>query len=89
MTPAPENPPAFPRSITEVHRDGNVLYTAAADGMSLRDYFAGQAVAGSLCEFTHIPSSERGQRQAQKIAAQSYAIADAMLAARTQPKPTP
>ena len=44
------------------------------NGMTLRDYFAGQALAG-FCD-TDIPFSPRG------AAERCYAIADAMLAER-------
>jgi len=47
-------------------------------GMSLRDWFAGQALAGviSACYFTGGPASYA------EVAEQAYAYADSMLAAR-------
>lgn len=56
---------AFPREYTS---GGN-------DGMSLRDWFAGQA-AGGLCAHPHGPPSW------DNIARDAYTVADAMLAAR-------
>lgn len=59
--------PAFPRS-----------YSANGhNGMSLRDYFAGQAVAGIMA-YPHI---KQGTTNA-SMATVAWAIADAMIAAR-------
>jgi len=59
-----DNPNAFP--ITNNTRSG---------GMSLRDYFAGQALAALRCNDGVIVES---------LAANAYLVADAMLKARTQ-----
>lgn len=65
---------AFPRagfaSIDHQHID------QGATGMSLRDYFAGQALAGYLYDHTHHKHSE------DHIARCAYILADAMLKAR-------
>lgn len=58
--------PAFPRGVSETKED----YAGAQGGMSLRDWFAGQAMVGYEAE------------SAQAIAEVAYAIADAMLAER-------
>ena len=58
--------PAFPMSCT---RDGYM--PNVPEGMSLRDWFAGQALAGLLANVSN-----------QVDARVAYAIADAMLAAR-------
>lgn len=60
--------PAFPHS-------DSVLYQ---QGMSLRDYFAGQALEGILAEFFH------HENEAQSAAIRAYAMADAMLAERAK-----
>jgi hypothetical protein len=60
-----ENPPAFPRD----HR------YSGHNGMSLRDWFAGQALCGLL-------ASEMDADNV-TFARGAYNIADAMLAART------
>jgi hypothetical protein len=56
-------------------------------GMTLRDYFAGQALAGILA--TDVMSEARDAGEIEKfdkyIAVVSYKVADAMLAARNQP----
>jgi hypothetical protein len=53
---------------------GGVLHPETP-GMTLRDWFAGQALAGHLA----FPSSDLDPRQASIL---SYAYADAMIAAR-------
>ena len=47
------------------------------DGMSLRDWFAGQAISGAIGEF----------RVAQTAAEYAYRVADAMLEAREEVEP--
>ena len=72
--------PAFPAE-SEHHLNDmpNVLHT----GMSLRDWFAGQALAGWLASYPDeglddIPATARG------VADFAYLVADAMLAARAK-----
>jgi len=77
-----DNPPAFPLQAQGDHKHRS--------GMSLRDYFAGQALVAELSCAT----SERcvdalvtaavaaGQTPEQRIAFNCYRMADAMLAAR-------
>ena len=50
-----------------------------SDGMSLRDWFAGQALAGLL-------SQEGVEASPETDAAWAYKVADAMLAARRPPE---
>jgi hypothetical protein len=69
--------PAFPR-VGEGF--GNPRYDAP--GMTLRDWFAGQAMAAALGAFLSDPKGQPDARNKDIIAASSYAIADAMLAAR-------
>ena len=71
------NPPAFP--VAEVRLDG-IGICEGSPGMSLRDWFAGQALAGDV-------AASHNQRPDPKTAAQfAYDCADAMLAQR---EPTP
>ena len=63
--------PAFPGPYT--------CGDAFSRGMTLRDYFAGQAL-GQLIELEGYPETPA---QYQRIATRAYAIADAMLEART------
>lgn len=65
-----ENPPAFPME------KGSPLVTAA-QGMSLRDYFAGQALAGFCAD----PNNSGDHDLHAKC---SYERADAMLKARAK-----
>lgn len=65
---APENPPAFPR-------DERFL---GHNGMSLRDWFAGQA----LREAVPLSASNDGTYDVEDAASWAFAIADAMLAER-------
>lgn len=69
MSIGPENPPAFPPAIT-VSAAGDVYY--GYDGMTLRDWFAGQAIAACV----HLKSRPAAER--------AYEIADAMLAERSK-----
>ena len=62
--------PAFPFSF---HMEGFDRVTA--DGMSLRDWFAGQALAGL---------TQNGQFACGQVAAAAYSFADAMISARKQ-----
>lgn len=48
------------------------------EGMSLRDYFAGQALAGMIAA-----EGEAGFYRPETAAVRSYEVADAMLAARS------
>lgn len=66
-------------------KDGGQAFPMAAgtptegqwvDGMSLRDWFAGQALAGILAGSPDLPESRAG------FAKTAYEFADAMLAAR-------
>ena len=67
------NPPAFPT-------DGRTQHGTDYDGMTLRDYFAGRALAGLLAVGENFHDDEvDGWKW---YARASYAMADAMLSAR-------
>jgi hypothetical protein len=53
------------------------------EGISLRDWFAGQALAGMFAENAHPESRTIVVAEFPKMARWSYEMADAMLAART------
>ena len=52
------------------------------EGMTLRDYFAAKALAGWLASYGSDSAHPVSTDHAKTVAAFSYAIADAMLAAR-------
>jgi hypothetical protein len=64
--------PAFPVADSH-HASGQVQY--GSNGMTLRDYFAGQALAGRMARNSIYASWSDAAKD-------SYEIADAMLAAR-------
>ena len=68
-----KNEPAFPTG-TGV--------TPYKSGMTLRDYFAGQALAGTLEQGVENDMHYGWWHEPSKIAQRAYAIADAMLKAR-------
>ncbi len=70
------NPPAFPRTGEGF---GNPLYDTP--GMSLRDWFAGQALSGMLAH-TNNDFQPYGFDASVYFAEDAYRHADAMLAAR-------
>ena len=79
MSDKPENPPAFPR-LGEGF--GSPKYDEP--GMSLLDYFAGQALAGMLASADNDAKFVMALREAPHAA---YKIADAMLLARKESQP--
>lgn len=66
---------AFPQ-VEEVRIDGQMVFVKQT-GMTLRDYFAGQALMGMLADHTGIPVVIRFSQIA-------YEIADAMLQERNK-----
>ncbi len=70
--------------VTDVDERDRIYTAATADaatGMSLRDYFAGQAVAGLLSQ--RLPAHQ-GEDGAETVAQDAYIVADAMLAERAK-----
>lgn len=85
-----DNPSAFP--VNSANLGGPGAY-APDPGMTLRDWFAGQALAGVLAnsenvaagaEPTNSALSLRPQEFAGWLATTAYAVADAMLAERSK-----
>ena len=75
MSKPNEGGPAFPRAAAETQNPD--AFHPPQDGMSLRDYFAGQALVGIVSRMApnaRLPNDES--------AAWAYQFADAMLAAR-------
>lgn len=70
--------PAFPRPASEYGHGGHY----EQDGMSLRDYFAGQALVGFTEAFLSGGWHNPNEYQIEVLARNSYLAADAMLKAR-------
>ncbi len=82
MSDKPLNPPAFPQQCADALDVGMVH-----EGMSLRDWFAGQALAGWMASYVnaeHPGSFDDGTPYLAHIAEHSFALADAMIAARAK-----
>lgn len=77
MSKVNDGGPAFPTTWDASHNAA--LQTE--DGMSLRDWFAGQALAGVVVQCAG--DTVRKGTIAGHMAARAYEIADAMIAART------
>jgi len=72
---APENPAAFPRTLDA----DEVQFDKAQVGMTLRDWFAGQALNGIMAaEADDVVYDEAN------VAFRAYRFADAMLSARSR-----
>lgn len=72
--------PAFPEAYWATPESDEPSYRS---GMSLRDWFAGQALAGILA----FPGAVDGNREKSKgfVAKAAYTYADALLAERSKP----
>ena len=75
MTTNNDGGPAFPQNDASVNRINN------HDGMSLRDWFAGNVAQGIVAGFV---SRSKGEISELAVALDAYAIADAMLAERAK-----
>lgn len=74
--------PAFPEVRKTRQEPGQKARVQRVRGMSLRDYFAGQALAGMLAD---LPKTMYGLDWEANAAQGAYKLADAMLAARGAP----
>ena len=79
------NTPAFPHVAEILQVDGNSAFvkTLTQNGMTLRDYFAAQALTGAQI-WDAVINGKNAQFSAstEKLAEVAYAVADAMLKAR-------
>jgi hypothetical protein len=71
---------AFPSS--EAIYGNNVVGVKENSGMDLRDYFAGQALAGGLEQGVENDMQTNWWHSPERIAKRAYAIADAMMEER-------
>lgn len=79
MTTKPDDGgPAFPVMWSEQSGIDYSIQNVAVPGMSLRDWFAGQAMNGFIIRIDVKLATD----ETEKLAADSYAVADAMLKAR-------
>lgn len=75
--------PAFPHSVQRLHSS----YATPVHGMSLRDYFAGQALAGLASNqsfLLNILDGHTHNNTEDALAFTAFRTADAMLAARNK-----
>ena len=79
-----DNPPAFPRTGEGF---GSPKYDTP--GMSLRDWFAGQALAGLMANGNMPFAPDYAECEPEQIGCAAFDIADAMLAARATPPAEP
>ena len=80
-TTIPENPAAFPDSVSVDHMDG--LNFSRNKGMTMRDYFASAALSGLASRMGAVDRKKYLTEHADGIEAQvAYALADAMLRER-------
>jgi hypothetical protein len=78
-----ENPPAFPFSYRALDAAGGE-HEVVHDGMSLRDWFAGQALAAVIADATAGGNVDGTGTVYDMLSQAAYRFADAMLAARLQ-----
>ncbi len=84
-----ENPPAFPSQndlYVDTPNHGRVLRSSVEDvqqGMSLRDWFAGQAINGMLTNDSFLHTNEN-ETVGERLARSAYELADAMLLQRSK-----
>jgi hypothetical protein len=86
MSAIKDGGPAFPIDIDQFgpHRDDVVV---GHHGMSLRDYFAGQALAGVLANhhlLVRVDSESPTATTREAAAAYAYAVADSLLDVRAK-----
>lgn len=73
--------PAFPQP--KFHRIGEYEICESHIGMTLRDYFAGQAIASLLdTDISDVKQIHEGETGAAWLARNAYIVADAMMKAR-------
>lgn len=82
--PINDGGPAFP---CEVYLSPQDTMATKCPGMTLRDWFAGQALQGYLAGRNNSQRETPSRYEASRVACDCYAYADAMLAARlTKPE---
>jgi hypothetical protein len=86
MTNKPTGGPAYPQATQTFQENmsgGRYVLTEQQDGMTLRDYFAGQALAGDMANGSEgVFGSDVSDDYLAMRAEFLYRMADAMIAAR-------
>lgn len=90
MSKVDEGGPAFPQLCVEAcgrdgHGDVIEPFTSISGGMTLRDYFAAQALAGGLLRLLFDDDPVPGTDYPMHVSQTAYEFADAMLAVRKEP----
>lgn len=75
--------PAFPQPLDASIPNYDDHGSPVPSGMSLRDYFAGQALA-AIVDFTDSENYTMGKEAAQQVSQTCYMLADAMLVERAR-----
>ena len=78
MSTRDKSGPAFPCEWDFINSE-----RAPANGMTIRDYFAARAMQGIAPSFADLTSADYCSGAAAKVSKIAYAIADAMLKARS------
>lgn len=82
--------PAFPVPPDQLFEIGDrSQWLSANPGMSLRDWFAGQALQGWLASYPESGFHPVKSGNLDEVASEAYAMADAMLRARSKKGATP
>lgn len=85
----PENPPAFPRTESR-NSEGPVCIQdstariVSVGGMTLRDYFAGQALEGLIASQDEVEGATTHEQVRSAVVKAAYGYADAMLKERAK-----
>lgn len=82
MSKTNDGGPAFPQHGWSSNPEALRRMKETGGGMTLRDWFAGQAMTGWLASYSGLSVHPAADETHASLATYSYAIADAMLAAR-------
>ena len=77
------NAPAFPVSSSSINGHQNGVNTYQFTGITIRDYFAAKAIIGLLSASDGLEYCERYPQDSKRYADVAYALADAMMEARS------
>lgn len=75
---------AFPQALQFIENNGELSGNHSWSGLTIRDYFAGQALAGMMANETTPFSADHAEVDPQQLAEAVYEIADALLTERNK-----